>query len=99
MSRKRRTILVILAILLVSSCCVALPCSFEGRDGEGWTRSANNLQQIGLAMRSYHDKFKRLPPAVARSKDGRPLHSWRVLLLPELEYDSLYKQIRLDEPW
>jgi len=100
MSRKRRTILVVLAILLVSSCCVALPCSiFKIRDGEGWARSANNLMQIGLALQNYHSKFGRLPPAVLRSKDGRPLHSWRVLLLPDLEYDPIYKQVRLDEPW
>jgi hypothetical protein len=99
MLRKSRTIVIILAILLVSSCCVALPCVHTVRDGEGWTQSANNLRQIGLALQSYHSKFKRLPPAVHRDKDGRPLHSWRVLLLPELDYDFIYKQIRLDEPW
>ena len=32
-------------------------------------------------------------------EDGRPLHSWRVLLLPYIEQEGLYKQFRLDEPW
>jgi hypothetical protein len=32
-------------------------------------------------------------------EDGRPLHSWRVLLLPYIEQKDLYRQFRLDEPW
>ncbi len=30
---------------------------------------------------------------------GQPLYSWRVLLLPYIEQEDLYKQFRLDEPW
>jgi hypothetical protein len=32
-------------------------------------------------------------------KDGKPLYSWRVLLLPYVEEQDLYKRFRLDEPW
>src|SRR5205823_10918869 len=32
-------------------------------------------------------------------KQGKPLLSWRVHLLPFLEQDNLYKQFHLDEPW
>jgi hypothetical protein len=32
-------------------------------------------------------------------EDGRPLYSWRVLILPYIEEDALYKEFRLDEPW
>jgi hypothetical protein len=32
-------------------------------------------------------------------KKGKPLHSWRVLILPYIEQEALYNQIRLDEPW
>ena len=31
--------------------------------------------------------------------DGTPLHSWRVLILPYIEQDDLFKQFKLDEPW
>jgi Protein of unknown function (DUF1559) len=31
--------------------------------------------------------------------DGTPLLSWRVLLLPYIEQDELYKEFKLDEPW
>jgi hypothetical protein len=50
-------------------------------------------------MLSYHDKYGRLPPAVVYGKDGKPLHSWRVLLLPHLDQEDLYRQFKMDEPW
>ena len=31
--------------------------------------------------------------------DGTPLLSWRVLILPYIEQDDLYREFRLDEPW
>jgi hypothetical protein len=50
-------------------------------------------------MRSYHEDNGHLPPAVVRGKDGQPLYSWRVLLLPYLEQERVYEQFKLDEPW
>ena len=38
------------------------------------------------------------PPTSCR-KDGKPLLSWRVAILPYIEQDALYKQFHLDEPW
>jgi uncharacterized protein (TIGR03067 family)/prepilin-type processing-associated H-X9-DG protein len=62
-------------------------------------RSANNLKQIGLAMHNYHDQHKTFPAAAIYSKDGKPLLSWRVAILPYIEQDNLYRQFKLDEPW
>ncbi len=59
----------------------------------------NNLKQIAMAMYNYHDMYGTFPPAYVADKDGRARHSWRVLLLPFLEYDALYKEYRFDEPW
>src|SRR5438105_3734352 len=50
-------------------------------------------------MHNYCSSHGRLPPAVVYGKDGKALHSWRVLLLPYLEENELYAQVRLDEPW
>jgi RNA polymerase sigma-70 factor (ECF subfamily) len=60
---------------------------------------ANRLKQLALAMHNYHDAFGALPPAAIYSKDGKPLLSWRVALLPFIEQQELYKQFKLDEPW
>ena len=40
-----------------------------------------------------------LPPAAITDKDGRPLLSWRVAILPFLDRSSLYAKFHLDEPW
>jgi hypothetical protein len=61
--------------------------------------SANNLKQLALAMHNYHSVHGTFPPAAIYSKDGKPLLSWRVLLLPYLERQNLYEQFKLDEAW
>jgi hypothetical protein len=63
------------------------------------TRSLENLHLIALAMRKYHDQEKTLPPAAKCGAQSQPLLSWRVLILPYLGQDALYKRFRLDEPW
>ena len=60
---------------------------------------SNNLKQIGLAMHNYHDVNDCFPPAYVADEDGKPMYSWRVLLLPYLEETYLYEQFNLDEPW
>jgi len=59
----------------------------------------NNLKQIGLALHSYHDVYGVLPPAYIADEAGKPMHSWRVLILPYLDEAPLYKEYRFDEPW
>ena len=63
------------------------------------TQSLVNLKQIGLAMHNFHSTYNSFPPAVIRGPDGKPWHSWRVLLLPYLEERELYAKYRFDEPW
>jgi hypothetical protein len=63
------------------------------------TQSVHNLREIGSAMFSFDDADdKRLPPAARYGPDGKPLLSWRVLILPNLD-EELYKQFHLNEPW
>jgi prepilin-type processing-associated H-X9-DG protein len=69
------------------------------REAAARTQSANNLKQLALAMHNYHDVNGAFPPAAIYDKDGKALLSWRVLLLPYIEQDNLYKQFHLDEPW
>jgi hypothetical protein len=63
------------------------------------TECVNNLKQIVLAQHNYHAKHDHFPPAFSASKDGKPLLSWRVLILPFLDQQALYDQFHLDEPW
>lgn len=61
-------------------------------------RSLNNLKQILLAFHNYHDTYGYFPSDI-RGKDGKPLLSWRVAILPFIEQDAVFRQFKLDEPW
>jgi prepilin-type processing-associated H-X9-DG protein len=58
----------------------------------------NNLRAIGLAMFNYEAKYHRFPPAYTVDKQGRRMHSWRVLLLEFLD-PALYAQYDFSRPW
>ena len=62
-------------------------------------QSMNNLRTLALAMHNHLSDYGQFPPAAVYSKDGKPLLSWRVLLLPYLDQRGLYAQFKLDEPW
>jgi hypothetical protein len=62
-------------------------------------QSSNNLKQMALACHNWHATYGHWPQPAIYGKDGKPLLSWRVALLPYMEQDQLYKQFKLDEPW
>jgi hypothetical protein len=59
----------------------------------------NNLKQIGLALHNYLDSYKHFPTANTCNKDGKLLFSWRMEILPMIEYGSLYNSLNKDETW
>src|SRR5262249_49160883 len=61
-------------------------------------QSQNNLKQLLLATINYADSYGHLPAQAIFGKDGKPLLSWRVTILPFLEGEALYKEFHLDEP-
>jgi hypothetical protein len=62
-------------------------------------RRADQFKQISLAMLNFTDVNHHLPAVAAiRSKDGKPLLSWRVAVLPYID-PVLSKEFHLDEPW
>lgn len=63
------------------------------------TRSMNNLKHIALALHNYHSAHGSMPPAFTTDKDGKPLLSWRVAILPYLGRSDLYDAFHRDEPW
>lgn len=59
----------------------------------------NNLKQIGIALSNYEAAHGSYPPAYTVDANGRPLHSWRTLILPHMEQKPLYDRIDLTKPW
>lgn len=76
-----------------------LPAVQSAREAARRAQCVNNLKQIALAMHNYADANGGFPPAAITGKNGEPLLSWRVALLPFLEEQELYDAIRKDEPW
>jgi prepilin-type processing-associated H-X9-DG protein len=76
-----------------------LPAVQAAREAARRAQCNNNLKQIGLAMHNYHALHNCFPPAFIPDENGKPKHSWRVLLLPFMEEQALYAQYRFDEPW
>ncbi len=76
-----------------------LPAVQAAREAARRVSSSNNMKQISLAMHNYGQANRVLPPAYKANKDGKPLLSWRVLILPYVEEAGLYDQFHLDEPW
>ncbi len=93
-------------LLCVSGACFlvafVLLCPPVSRVGEAGHRIelADRLKRLALALYAYADDHAgRLPPAAVFDQAGKPLLSWRVLLLHYLDQEELYRQFRLDEPW
>jgi len=64
----------------------------------------NKLKQLAVAMYNYGDTFKgrkaaRWPAVANFDKQGKPLLSWRVHVLPFVGANDLYRQFHLDEAW
>jgi hypothetical protein len=54
------------------------------------------MRQIGLSLHQYHDQHRLLPPGFRSKDDPYPFLSWRARLLPFLQQDALWLQIRSD---
>jgi hypothetical protein len=61
--------------------------------------TADKLRMIGIALHNYEGANRRFPPGAIYSKDGKPLLSWRVLLLPYVDKQELFNRFKLDEAW
>ncbi len=63
------------------------------------TACRNNLNLIAKALNSYAAEYGTYPPPYTIDDNGKPMHSWRVLILPQLGEQSLYDDYKMDEPW
>jgi prepilin-type processing-associated H-X9-DG protein len=76
-----------------------LPAVQSAREAARRAQCTNNMKQIALAMHNYHSVNNSLPKVAITDKDGKPLLSWRVAILPYIEQQALYNKFKLDEPW
>ncbi|PQO31750.1 DUF1559 domain-containing protein [Blastopirellula marina] len=90
---------VVVAAIVVVLIGLLLPAQQTSCGGSQAMISSNKLKQIGLALHNYHDLYGVFPPAYVADEAGKPLYSWRVLILPFLEQEALYEQFDLAQTW
>ncbi len=52
-----------------------------------------------MAVANYRSAYKHYPPAYVADENGKPMHSWRVLILPFIEQRELFRRYDFDQPW
>jgi prepilin-type processing-associated H-X9-DG protein len=100
-ARRGVTIVELLAVVAVVALVLALMLPAVRHSGEAPRRSqcVSNLKQIALALHNYASDHGGFPPSTTVDARGRPLHSWRTLILPYIEQQALYATIDLTKPW
>jgi Protein of unknown function (DUF1559) len=76
-----------------------LPAIQSAREAARQVATGNNMPMISLALMNYEHTFKQFPPAYTVDAEGNKLHSWRTLILPLLEENSVYNTIDFSKPW
>src|SRR5579864_1381633 len=77
--------LVVVVIIIVVLIALLLPAIRSSGPAARRAQCTNNLKQIALALSNYEQANSALPPAFTVDAEGKPLHSWRTLILPYLE--------------
>jgi hypothetical protein len=87
------------AVIVAGLVALMIPVVQSMRENARRMTCSSSPKQLAVAFHNYHDKYGSFPPAYSVDENGKPLHSWRVLILPFIDQKELYGKIRLDEPW
>src|SRR5687768_7911971 len=96
---RKRWRLILVVCLLSSSCVLLYPQIHQVRNGESWAYYNGRFREIGLAFHNYYADNIEFPAVGIAPADRRSRLSWRVDLLPYIEQDWLWRDLKHDEPW
>ena len=89
----------LVAFCLICFLLVLLPLLTVARDASRLASCRRKLRNIALALQCYHRANGCFPPAYIADKNGKPMHSWRVLILPYMDYRWLHEAYDFTQPW
>jgi Protein of unknown function (DUF1559) len=102
--RSRMSVGTLMKLIFACACSFGLIATLgravgSAREAARRSQCSCNYCQILLALHNYHSQYNVFPPAYIADANGRPMHSWRVLILPFLEQTPLYNRYNFAEPW
>ncbi|PQO31753.1 DUF1559 domain-containing protein [Blastopirellula marina] len=87
--------LLLILILIV----ITLPSMGTPPEAVRRSKTVTKLHEIQRALFEYEMTTQQLPPAYVTDSAGKPLFSWRVLILPYLGQQALYDKFDLTQAW
>ena len=98
--RRAFTLIELLVVIAIIAVLIALlvPAVQKVREAAARTQCVNNLKQLGIAVHSYHDAYKHVPPnatviqynwSADSEAAGPTIWSWIARILPYIEQGSL----------
>jgi type II secretory pathway pseudopilin PulG len=90
---------VVVVLIICALGALLLPAVQSARGAAERSMCMNNLKQIQIAILNYESVNRTMPPAFVADANGKPMHSWRVLILPYLGENALYAKYNFNEPW
>lgn len=93
-NRKAFTLIELLVVIAIIAVLIALllPAVQQAREAARRSQCKNSLKQLGLALHSYHDTYRTLPPGAIQSFSGSGLNeaTWITMCLPYIDQAPLY---------
>src|SRR5690606_9276234 len=86
-------LLVVIAIVAVLT-GLLIPAVQKVRAAAAQAACQNKMKQLGLALHQYHSGPGRFPPGTESVEGGRPFLGWGGKLLPYLEQEALWRDIK-----
>lgn len=103
-SARAFTLIELLVVIAIVAILVAilLPAVQYAREAARQSQCRNNLRQIGIALHNYHETHSLFPPSSTSDVEqggwitnplSRHLHSWSLLILPQIDQGALYSRL------
>lgn len=71
----------------------------DAREAARRARCKGRLKQLTLALHNYHETYGSFPPAYLADAEGKPMHSWRALILPFADQLRAWQKYDFSQPW